>query len=737
MRHSYYRPRPSALALVLAQALAIGFAAPAIAQTSDAPAVSLKPVNITGKAPVTLDATESAPSQSTLDAVSAISIVSDNFIRNFTSPVSDYTQVVSMAPGVFSYSANGVGLTDSKITMRGLPDSYFLMSFDGIPFNDTNGVSHHSWVFFPSQYTGGAVVDRSPGSAATIGQATFGGSIDLLSRVLEPEQRTSVTGSVGTWNTTLTNFEHETGQFGVDGSSNLLFNIQDMKSNGYETYNKQDRFGYSAKYQQTLVPGTVLTAVSAYVDLGSNTPSLKGITRTNYNAGNYTALMSGDPTQANYWGYNFYTVKTSFNYVGIASDLGNGWKLDDKAYRYGYDNHENYNGTTITATSAIDKLNSYNTFGNILRLSKDSSFGTLRTGLWLEQADSHRYQIPSSPTTWVDSATPNFNESYITRTIQPYLEYAFKVDPKLTVTPGLKFASYSQSFNHVADNGGAVGPLGGTYNSKTGVITGGAGTYNNGATYKDWLPSLSANYKITPEWSAYAQYAVGDEIPSSSVFDTSSTVNPLPKSTRATTFQFGSVYQSKKMSLSADFYHTKLDGAYSALPPDQFGNVAYVFSGNEYDQGVEAEGNFVLGSGFSIYVNGTVASLKYANGQWVAGAPKDTETVALNYQRDGWGAMLSVNRVGTQYNDSKSGVHEAFTLAPITVTNLFLNYTLKEPYAFVKKTKFQFSVNNLTNQHSITAIAPVSGSSGTTPSNADLLTVLAGRSLNATVTLDF
>ena len=202
--------------------------------------------------------------------------------------------------------------------------------------------------------------------------------------------------------------------------------------------------------------------------------------------------------------------------------------------------------------------------------------------------------------------------------------------------------------------------------------------------------------------------------------------------------QVGTVVNSDRWTFASDVYYMLLDGTYTrSATPDANGNFSYSPSGTQVNQGIEAEGNFVLGSGFSIYVNGTVASLKYANGQWVAGAPKDTETVALNYQRDGWGAMLSVNRVGTQYNDSKSGAHEAFTLAPITVTNLFLNYTLKEHYAFVKKTKFQFSVNNLTNQHSITAIAPVSGSSGTTPSNADLLTVLAGRSLNATVTLDF
>jgi iron complex outermembrane receptor protein len=68
-------------------------------------------------------------------------------------------------------------------------------------------------VFFPSQFLGGAVVDRSPGGASTIGQATFGGSADLKSRVLEAQPRTSATLSAGSWNTNLVGIEHETGQF--------------------------------------------------------------------------------------------------------------------------------------------------------------------------------------------------------------------------------------------------------------------------------------------------------------------------------------------------------------------------------------------------------------------------------------------------------------------------------------------------------------------------------------------
>ena len=55
-------------------------------------------------------AAELAPSQSTLEARSAKSEISPDFIQNFASPVADYTELLNMAPGTFSVNPNGVGL---------------------------------------------------------------------------------------------------------------------------------------------------------------------------------------------------------------------------------------------------------------------------------------------------------------------------------------------------------------------------------------------------------------------------------------------------------------------------------------------------------------------------------------------------------------------------------------------------------------------------------------------------
>jgi iron complex outermembrane receptor protein len=85
-----------------------------------------------------------APSQGSLTARSAQSLISNEYIRNYTSPFSDYSQVLQMAPGTFSVSANGPGLSDTKTFYRGFKDGYYSMTFDGIPFGDTNDPTHHS-----------------------------------------------------------------------------------------------------------------------------------------------------------------------------------------------------------------------------------------------------------------------------------------------------------------------------------------------------------------------------------------------------------------------------------------------------------------------------------------------------------------------------------------------------------------------------------------------------------------
>src|SRR3979409_657989 len=128
-----------------------------------------------------------------------------------------------MAPGTSSVSAKGPRRGAPKTFFRGFKDGQYSMTYDGIPFNDTNDPTHHSWAFFPAQTIGSTGFDRSPGSAATIGPATYGGAVRLISPSLNSDQLRNGTVSYGAFNTKLFDVDFNTGRFGPDGKQRLMF----------------------------------------------------------------------------------------------------------------------------------------------------------------------------------------------------------------------------------------------------------------------------------------------------------------------------------------------------------------------------------------------------------------------------------------------------------------------------------------------------------------------------------
>jgi hypothetical protein len=367
-------------------------------------AIKLTVANITESVTVSAalpEAAVAAPSQASLTARSAQSLISNEYIRNYTSPISDYSQVLQMAPGTYSVSSNGPGLGDTKTFFRGFKDGQYSMTYDGIPFNDTNDPTHHSWVFFPAQTIGSTVFDRSPGSASSIGPSTYGGSVGLISRSLGADRLLNGTVSYGSFNTRMFDVDFNTGRFGTDGKSRLMIDAHEMRSDGYQTFNFQQRDAFSAKYSYQASANTSVTAFSSIMHLKSHTPNQKGATRQQIEQFGDNFLMTDNPASPLYYKFNFYSIPTDFEYVGVRTLVGGGWSIDNKTYTMRYHNKQNYNGvTTISATSATDKLNAYRKYGNNLPVTYVSERGIFRTGLWSEYASTDRYQTPSDPRTW-------------------------------------------------------------------------------------------------------------------------------------------------------------------------------------------------------------------------------------------------------------------------------------------------------------------------------------------------
>jgi iron complex outermembrane receptor protein len=349
--------------------------------------------------------------------------------------------------------------------------------------------------------------------------------------------------------------------------------------------------------------------------------------------------------------------------------------------------------------------------------------------MWYEWAYTDRYQIPSDPRTWVNSLLPNFHEHFITNSMQPFMEYEYRVSRDLSVTAGLKVAQYGMHLTQYADNGKTVGNLGG------------AASVFHETDYRSWMPSIDARYKIRSNWTVYAQFGTGSAIPPSSVFDTKGAqVAVVPKPTAVKTYQVGTVVKYNRWTLGADAYYSHFQNPYSSYL-DTAGEAFFYQTGPSNTKGIEAEGNVVLGHGFSAYLNGTMGAAKYQGGAkyangglWIQNSPRNTQAAGLTYQVKNWDLGMFNKRVGTMYNDNGSS-NMAYTIDPFNVTNLFVNYTFRGD-TYLRGTKIRFGINNLLDQHSVTGISAASSKSNV-PAPGDILTLLPARSISLTMTFGY
>ena len=719
----------------------------------------------------TTEATKLSPVKALLDAGSARTEITNGYIRDFTSPMTDFTEIMQIAPGTFSVSPNGVGLGQSNTSFRGFIDGDFTVSYDGIPFNDTNNPTHHSWAFFPAPSIGSVDFDRSPGTASNIGPANYGGTINFLSPVLPADTLYRLSESYGSYNSNLIDGEFNTGLFGgANPKANLWFDGHHMTSDGYETQNDQQRTAGAVKFTYKFSDKTYFTLDGNVVLLDANnsgnSPTREQLAEfgKNYYLDATRYLSDGATIDAQWYAMYTYHVPTNFEYGDLIKELGHGWKLDTKTYTYGYSNHEKYNNSTANSTivdpfaskyfgattyyqtisglSGIDKMNQYQHSGEILTVSSASKYGVFRTGFWYEYAGTDRYQIKSDPLTWVDGTVLKdikFHENFWTNSVQPFAEYQLVSIPKWTITAGIKSAYYNMSLKQFADGGHIVGNLGGKP-----YVT-------NDANYNSWLPSFEANYRILPNWSAYVQYGSGSVIPPSSVFDLNQTkltggVTRLPKPQLAQTYQGGTVVKLNRVSLDADYYYIHFQNSYVASPVAN--SYTYSTTPASNTTGFEVEGNVALTHTLSFFGNATVASAKYVSTSttpslWVASAPHDTETEGITYTDRHFAAGFINKRVGTQWNDNTDAngnlLHQAIPVDAFTVTNLFAGYTLHNGSKF-DQSKIRVSLNNIFNDNNIVGVTAANTGTAAAPFVAngyDMLTTVPGRSVMVSFQLGF
>ena len=545
---------PHRLAAAIAAILSLGAATGAAAADAPTPPdqVDLGTVGAASGAALLIEVTADresveaiTPVQATLTATEPQTVISRAFIEDSVPPTGTFNSILTIAPGVTTQpSPNGPGLADTTTVIRGFQDNQYNVTWDGIPFGDTNDPSHHSTAYFPSGVIGGAVIERGPGNASNLGQSTFGGSVNLFSKSPSDTEHVDLYASYGTWDTKLYGLGYESGRIASLNDATFQFNYQGTRSDGYLTGNTLEGDNAFIKFRSKLADATTLTFFVTYnserqgLSDGSNGATLaqEALFGKNFD-------LNNDPNSQGYYAYNQVQKDTDFEYLRLQTDWGGGWQTDNNLYSYYYNNatlsgddssgylgvgqpldpYSQPNGTSASPNDVPGyfKLNHYRVTGDIFKATlQDRSWAAAR-GLWAETSYTHReinfvdlttggpdYSQESVKPAYPDIPTNIKYEQWSSwRNYQPFAEFEWTVAPGLTVTPGVKYLHFTRTLDAPVNQGSREPE----YFS---------------ATFTHTTPYLTVNQRLDEHNSAYLQFAQGFQVPILENFQTKSQLNP-------------------------------------------------------------------------------------------------------------------------------------------------------------------------------------------------------------------
>jgi iron complex outermembrane receptor protein len=647
-------------------------------------------------------ATYQAPTQSSLIATQPQSVINQHYIQENAAPSANYSDIANIAPSVQSIDPNGPGLMETQgLSMRGFQNGEYNVTFDGIPWGDSNDFTQHSTSYFMAQDTGSIVVDRGPGDASNIGNATFGGTIAATSKDINPVAGVTPYASFGSFNTKLFGVEMDTGVMQNTGDASAFIDYKNLTSDGYLTYAGQRRQNLFFKYAKPLSDNTVLTFVTMQNKLHQNVAL--GTTLANMQLYGKNFGLNNDPTSQAYYGYNYDNITADFEYLGMKSRQGD-LSVDNKIYTYAY-YHDGFNGAdpglglpngTFAGLYPNNvpgqKMNmNYRSTGDILRMAKEIGTDKLDFGAWVDYQTNNRMQMEVDFTSGAldtTAGTVGAIDRLMTdslTTIQPYVQYEWKASDALTLTPGLKYVSFNRKIDAIVNQGAG-------------------GSLNTSQTWTKALPALTAHYKIQPNWTAYAQFAKGMLAPNLNSFYPKTSTGPNLVSTlspeQTTNYQLGTTWVGNSLTVSGDVYSVDFSNKITSSPCGL--NTCFSNGGGVKYNGIEGEATYVVGAGYSLYGNYAINNYTKSDGGNIQNAPKSTAAAGVIYNQGPAYASLIAKQVGTRY----SGVDTAGNDIPMssyTVVNFATSYEFKNSAASGKSTKVGFQVSNLFNNNSVYA----------------------------------
>ncbi len=684
-------------------------------------------------------AAATAPSKASLDQGQPQSIVSRPFIELSTPETADYTSIAAVTPSASSVGAsNGAGWGETKLVLRGFQDGEYNITYDGIPFGDTNNPTHHSNSYFPASTIGALVVDRGPGLAGDIGQANYGGNVNMFSNKVSDDFGVTLRETLGSWGGWQSVAVLQTGKIDELGGLQGFFNVQANGANGEQTYSSLHNNNLAAKFVLPIGQTWKLTAFATKNYSFSHNTDNSGATLDQVAKYGKDFNLSADPTKATYYGYNYIIKNTNFEYLKAEGDLPLGFKMDDTAYSYFYKN-DTYTASDVAHADVLqsvdpkdyavsygtyvtnsvvggaknpsnpndvigyNKLNKYLVEGDIAHVTRDFNFGLLRLGAWWEKAATNRHTYDYDATLGV--TTPDQHEKTIctaynatgTCTTNAATSYSTTYDATSYEEQSSWWqAQYFADFEwRLFDDRLTITPGVKEVMMKrtvsAAVLKSPRTPEQNYDSFNKALQFLTVNYKLMKNWSIYSQYATGMLMPPiNDLYVTNVALNTAQPQT-TTNYQYGTVYQSKHIAIDADVYRIDVNNLYTVDPTGVF----YYNAGRAYYRGVEGQASYAFDMGLTAFVNGSVNKTRDQLGNRLTKAPKDTYGAGLLYKTGPVQASLLYKRVGEQIMKTDP---ESYVVKPFDSTDAAVAIDMG------KRVKLKLQISNLFDKRGITTI---------------------------------
>ena len=404
------------------------------------------------------------------------------------------------------------------------------------------------------------------------------------------------------------------------------------------------------------------------------------------------------------------------------------------------------------------KLNEYRTYGDTFAVSHEDTIGTFKAGLWYDTTTNHRYTygvnydttgadtIDLSATALYKAAAPGGNPATLpggsaydykyllvdkNTTFQPFAEYQWQITPDFDLNGGVKYMRFTRDFDATVNQ------------------TSGRQALQAKRTDAETTPSLTAHYTIQKNWTAYAEIAQGFQAPSeanSFYVNNSNLGNIAIKPELSTNYQAGTVFQHDRFNGDIDVYYVDFKNYAYSGPADSSGDPLYygIAKGAHYS-GVEAEGTYFVGGGFSLYANGSINEAEFKGSKLdVPTVPKTTAALGFVYSEDGFFSSLTEKYVGswvvydtiTNPDLPGAGASRSANSSSYWIGDFSVGYGMKfEHRAWLKSVKVRLQVSNVFNQK-----VQVLDSIGANPANAyttDAFNVLPDRNYFLTISAEF